>query len=462
MSASTAVACRYAAIFLTEASRQELVRAYPPVHGAVKADHATIAYRPSAAVVDAVAASVGAVVRLRCGASRSDDAAQAVACEVVGSDAFPAVGWTGHVTISHGVGAKAARARDLALPSGGDLELEGVVGFLLEDGRVATHDRTLRARPLGESAPVKHANVPRGTTPRVDDRAARNETSRKCPAASIDVDGDALAAATTLYLWDFDGTLARVAAATTNPDDPASLDDACLPGPALAALHEAASEPGSAHVLLTGRVEACADGVKRLLARFRALDLFHGFCFKRAGDATRDHKHAAARACLSRAPLVERCVCHDDDDGARTAVHAAAFGAGVACRTVDPLKLAARGPPPERFVAFGRGPRSGLDDRSGSLVLADLRKALDAGETLAVHGSGALGPRSDGDVVVAGVSGDEIASCSARSSRPRRRTSSGPTSSSSPSPTRRAASWRSRRPSRSPARACGRSDRACV
>lgn len=400
----------YVGVILTEASRQRLLREVAPVHATVRAHHATMAFRPSPGDVElrAVAKSLGGNVRLRVGRGVANARAQAVPVVVDAAASYPPKGWRGHITISHAGEGRPGDARALALDyADSSFVIDGKVGIQLRDsGEILTS----AGQVCFEASParrVKRSNKVPPKAPLLVEPEFRNEAKWRD--------------AETLYTWDFDDTLLETApcrCATArhlpSPDDPASLAPhrPCRSLPALALLQSLArSGTKAVHVLLTGRKKACAMAVRRLLARYGALDLFDGLCFKPDGyrGPTGQYKARALERIANKLRPRE-IVAYDDDVDARSAMSATAALLGIenlVFRAVDPCDIESR-PPLEHWLScFGRGERSAEETRTGKsavrLVEECWSQIVPAGRCR-VTGSWPRGRRSDVDILCLGSS----------------------------------------------------------
>ncbi|KAJ8600946.1 hypothetical protein CTAYLR_005082 [Chrysophaeum taylorii] len=401
----------YAGVVLSEASRQQLVRAYPPRSAVVRAHHATVAFRPAAgsAQARATAQNLGRGVSLAVGPASADANAHAVSCVALASESsFPHDGWRGHITIAHATNFRPADSRALDFSSfetaprekGVTTTVRGRLGVQLVSGEVITTSTALIEYALLSSSKPNKKTTPARVV--VDFAAPRSREWKS---------------ATNAYVWDFDGTLLETApcggASLPSPDDPTSLapDRPCAPLLALARLHDLARRDSSAvHVLLTGRVAACASAVRRLLRRYRADALFDAFCFKPDAGSTADFKARTVEKIVATLPRLADLCHYDDDAASREAVAAtvAIVCEDVAFRSVDPRTLHSDAPPLQQWLAcFGRGRRPESETAAGrdaiALVDARYKQIVATGRCEAV-GSWPRGRRSDVDLVCVGSS----------------------------------------------------------
>lgn len=162
----------YAAVFLTEESKDRVLHSAPPLHEAVSADHMTLAYRPT--LDQCLELPLGRQAALFVEGVVSDYRAQALAVQHPSwlpfySESVP------HVTVSVGEGVLAREAGDLVkagqqgagprvVPLVGMKLLHGTVGVKLDDGSVAYSQAELQEglermenKPptLDQSAPIR-------------------------------------------------------------------------------------------------------------------------------------------------------------------------------------------------------------------------------------------------------------------------------------------------------------------
>jgi hypothetical protein len=107
---------------LTPASQSLLKRRVPPVHSNVYAHHATIAFKPEAALLDSYLARQGECIRIPVTGIAIDDKAQAVLVGMESENDYP------HITISTAEGVDPRYSNDLFTLTG----LEHVSIFTLE------------------------------------------------------------------------------------------------------------------------------------------------------------------------------------------------------------------------------------------------------------------------------------------------------------------------------------------
>lgn len=109
---------RYAAVFLTPESRELLLACFPPAHGHARADHVTLAYRPTPEQLAALLPQMkggesagGRLVEVRVTGEAWSPRAQACAVELdPRSGVPPTTSEALHVTVSFAEGASAAEA----------------------------------------------------------------------------------------------------------------------------------------------------------------------------------------------------------------------------------------------------------------------------------------------------------------------------------------------------------------
>eukprot|EP00117_Sycon_ciliatum_P045205 scpid7455/ scgid0808/ Leukocyte receptor cluster member 9 len=269
----------FAAIFMSQQSRRQLLRAYPPTHldNVPEALHVTLIFQPT--VEQAVALPLGKTVTVTVRGCADDGRNQAVSVRIMG-DAVKSANACPHITISFTNKSLAKYSNDMLeqwLASGKPLQhtrellLSGTVGCMIttppfDDLSVITDSEHLR-------------HVLTTPPPRTASPAVLSETA------------EARHTVETIYIYDFDGTLLDTVGPTEGtalyekltgtkwPEPgylayPQSLQPPLplRPGPLMRSFRQHSGRPHTAMVVLTGRqAETMYDAVAAVLRQFNVV-----------------------------------------------------------------------------------------------------------------------------------------------------------------------------------------------
>ena len=138
----------YVGVFLTPENREQLLRDFPPKHGDVRADHATLAFSPSDEETSSLLGEhpVGTHLPLKVVGYAEDERAQVVKIELPEGMGRPD-GGTPHVTISLAPGTEAAYSNEL-VEKARPVELKTYEGYMDKGPRQRAPART--ESPEGE------------------------------------------------------------------------------------------------------------------------------------------------------------------------------------------------------------------------------------------------------------------------------------------------------------------------
>ncbi|KAF0695162.1 Aste57867_14007 [Aphanomyces stellatus] len=404
----------YAAVFLDDVSKKRLRQHCTPLHAKVVADHVTIAFQPTMAMLATL--HLGSTVSFNATAAAANADVQAVVVDAPANIGL--ANWsngTPHVTLSvaPGVAPKASHAllaSTHAVPLPFAIPLSGVVGFVLAH----SHERVTSLAGLVQV------------------------TSSSSPSSSLSSSVTIPDHVTTLHVFDFDLTLVRpplrhhgihaltpAQQAAVGPDwykSPYSLHHTqrLVALPALAELHDVLNSPADEMgVVLTARHTALEASIRDVLVSMvgaapdaivcKPDHLHAALPASMASDA-----HAAARTAENAAfklgilstwlssstSSIGRLVVYEDDDGILDALYrwSATWSHRVDIQIIDAKQLVTKPYTVHQWLKnLGRVPSPAFA-AAADAILRDL--ASWGGGRVTPFGSFALGRASDLDVML--------------------------------------------------------------